>query len=649
MSTADQRETGAHLNVENIGGIATTSVTVPPGVTALVGENATNRTSLLKALMAACGTEQIPLKGDADEGRVELTLDGTTYNRQLRRHQGGVHAEGDPYLDDPTVADLFAFLLEPNQARRAVERGDDLRELIMRPVDTDAIHAEIDRLESERRRIDEQLDELDDIRGRLPELEQRRRQLGEQIEGKTEELEAKKAELDQADADLDETRTEKADLDAKLEELSSVRTTLEDTRSTLETERESLANLRDERATVETELNDLTDVPLGEIQELDTELEQLRERKQTIETAMNQLQRVIQFNETMLDGENDEMLEAVQDIVDEDTTITDQLLDQSAVVCWTCGTEVDRDDIETTLDSLRDIRKAKLNEVNDIDSRIDEIQDEKQELEDHQRQRDRLERRLSNLDAEIDETEETIERLETRREGLTDEIEQLENEIEALESETYSELLELHKEVNQLEFEREQLEEEREEIESEIAEREARLEKEDDLRAQRDAIQEELVDQRTRIEQLEADVVEEFNTQMEELLDLLHFTNLERIWLERREAEPRERQQGITSTVFDLHVVRATADGATYEDTVAHLSESEREVTGLVFALAGYLAHDVYETLPFLLLDSLEAIDSSRIGTLIDYVSDYAEYVVVALLPQDATALDEDYCRITDI
>jgi len=29
------------------------------------------------------------------------------------------------------------------------------------------------------------------------------------------------------------------------------------------------------------------------------------------------------------------------------------------------------------------------------------------------------------------------------------------------------------------------------------------------------------------------------------------------------------------------------------------LSESEREVTGLVFALAGYLVHDVHETVPF--------------------------------------------------
>jgi len=72
-------------------------------------------------------------------------------------------------------------------------------------------------------------------------------------------------------------------------------------------------------------------------------------------------------------------------------------------------------------------------------------------------------------------------------------------------------------------------------------------------------------------------------------------------------------------------------------------------VTGLVFALAGYLVHDVHEEVPFMLLDSLEAIDSDRIAALVDYLSEYASYLVVALLPEDAQALDDDYTRITDI
>jgi len=69
-----------------------------------------------------------------------------------------------------------------------------------------------------------------------------------------------------------------------------------------------------------------------------------------------------------------------------------------------------------------------------------------------------------------------------------------------------------------------------------------------------------------------------------------------------------------------------------------------------VFALAGYLVHDVHEELPFMLLNSLEAIDSARIAALIEYFKDYVDYLVVALLPEDAQALDEDkHRKITSI
>ena len=136
---------------------------------------------------------------------------------------------------------------------------------------------------------------------------------------------------------------------------------------------------------------------------------------------------------------------------------------------------------------------------------------------------------------------------------------------------------------------------------------------------------------------------------MATVLDILGYDNLERIWIEQVERTVREGRRNGTKTLFELHIVRSTQGGATFEDTIDHLSESEREVTGLVFALAGYLVHDVYETVPFMLLDSLEAIDSERIANLIEYVADYAEFLVVALLPEDAQALDDTYARVTEI
>jgi hypothetical protein len=136
---------------------------------------------------------------------------------------------------------------------------------------------------------------------------------------------------------------------------------------------------------------------------------------------------------------------------------------------------------------------------------------------------------------------------------------------------------------------------------------------------------------------------------MNTVLEILEYANLERIWIEQVEREVREGRRKVTRSVFELHVVRTSASGAAYEDTVDHLSESEREVTGLVFALAGYLAHEVYETVPFMLLDSLEAIDSARIATLVEYLVEYTGYLLVALLPEDAAALPDDYERVTEI
>ena len=132
---------------------------------------------------------------------------------------------------------------------------------------------------------------------------------------------------------------------------------------------------------------------------------------------------------------------------------------------------------------------------------------------------------------------------------------------------------------------------------------------------------------------------------MTAILDVLGYENIERIWIERVADDGRGGEQ----QRFELHVVRTTESGAAYEDTVDHLSESEREVTGLIFALAGYLVHDVHETVPFMLLDSLEAIDADRIARLVDYFAEYATYLVVALLPEDAEALDSSCSRITEI
>jgi len=641
------------VRAENIGGIDETEVTLHRGITALTGRNATNRTSLLQAVMAALGSDDASLKADADDGRAALEVGDETYERTLHRRNGTVVTEGEPYLEDSELADLFAFLLEDNEARRAVARGDDLRDIIMRPVDTAAIREEISRTEQEKRDVDQRLSKLENLSAKLPDLEQKRTRLSGEIEELREELAEAEERVEAAEAGVEETREEKDELDAKLDELQETRSELERVRRRIDTERESIDALEDERDELAGELEDAPDRPDEEMDRLEAEITRLQNEKEELTAEISQLQSTIQFNE--------EMLESAEGPVDtggsgsgagDGGDVTDQLLPDSnseTVECWTCGSSVARDQIATTVEQLQSTRQERLDERSELSTALREARSELSDLRDRRDEHERTRKKLDGVEEEIEERTERVEQYEERRSELTDEIAALEAEVERLEDDVQDELLDQHKEVNELEFELERVEEEREDVEEEIASIEERLDEREELEERREAIADELTELRTRIDRIEADAVDAFNEHMEQVLDVLGYENLDRIWIERTEREVREGRRKVEKSSFDLKIVRSTDSGAAYEDDIDHLSESEREVTGLVFALAGYLVHDVHETVPFMLLDSLEAIDSARIADLIEYFRDHVPYLTVALLEEDAAALEAPHERVTEI
>ena len=643
----------ARVSVSNVGGIDETAVDLPPGVTVLSGKNATNRTSFLQSIMAAMGSRRATLKGDADTGSVELEFDGATATRTLERADGTVSYSGEPYLEDPTVAELFAFLLENNDARRAVARGDDLLDIIMRPVDVDELTAEIERLEAEKADINDELADVDSRKRELPDLEARREALRDEIADVQAALEAKETEIEASNQDLKESREDQQRLQEKLEALSDTRSELESIRRDIDTKTESISSLRQQRRELEAVLDELPDAPMDEHATLDDDVAALREQKRRLNAEVSELQSVIHFNEDMLSEANDDLLAslAADDTDASDESVTDQLLasESSRVACWTCGTTVDREQIESTLATLRETREAKMNDVSAVEAELEEVQSARREAKRKQEEREQTRARIEDIDVEIDRHESAIESLQGDRDELQAEIESLQDAVDELESADFGDVLDLHREANELEFELQQLEADLESVTDEIETIESELERAEDLRERREELLDELTEVRTRIDRLEEDAVEAFNEHMDAILDVLGYENLERIWIERLERTVREGREKVERTVFELHVVRTTDNGTAYEDTIDHLSESEREVTGLIFALAGYLVHDVHETVPFMLLDSLEAIDSNRIAALVEYFSAFPEYLVVALLPEDAQALGDDYSRVTEI
>jgi chromosome segregation ATPase len=392
---------------------------------------------------------------------------------------------------------------------------------------------------------------------------------------------------------------------------------------------------------------ELPSVETENLADINDRLETLRQRERSLDTTINNLQGIIQFNEGILDGDQPQILDHLE--ADDGGDVTEQLLEDETLSCWTCGSEVEREAVETTLNRLRSLRAEQFDEIDVIREEIDDLEAQKRDIEESKEERESVTERLDRVETEIADREATLEELEAEHDDLEGRVETLEETVDDLEAENDDERFELQREVNRLEFQLRQQEKKLDDIESEIEEIDERLDEREALEARREEVQAELEELRTRIERTETDAIEAFNEHMEEVLDVLEYSNIERIWLERTERQVTQGRKRVDKTVFDLHIVRSTADGATYEDSIDHLSESEREVTGLVFALAGYRVHDVHEQLPFMLLDSLEALDSDRIAALIEYFEPHVDHLVAALLPEDAAALDEDYQRVTDI
>lgn len=641
MTTHESTTRHITVSASGIGGIDETEVSLEAGVNLLVGRNATNRTSFLQAIIAGLGSDAASLKADREEGAVELTIDGTTCTRSLTRTAGGIQFDGEPYLDDPTIADLFAFLLESNEARQSVRAGSGLRDVLLRPIDTDEIDNQIRELQTERTRIDDRIEALERKRDQLPALEKRRKALEEKRTAARDTLEELREELAAADADLETKQDAQEELEGTLDELQGARTELDSVHRRLETERIALESARTEQEKLEAEREALPETDEQKIAALEAELSTLRQRKRTLDSRISKLNQIIQFNEELLaaDGTLGELFDD-----EESTTPTDALVEDETT-CWTCGSSIETNAVEGMVEQLRATSNRMRTKRREIEDSLESVREERDGLAEAQEQFEEIATQLEELGQSVERREERIAELESEEVTLQERIESLEAAVDRLEGVSDSEVLELHRRVTEQERTVEKRRDALSEVVGEIEELEAAGEEIENLERQREQISEQLTELRTRIDRIEANAVEAFNEHMDSLLDLLEYENIARVWIEQQ----NDSAQNADTSRFDLHIVRTMADGTTYEDTIDHLSESERELVGLVFALAGYLVHEVYEMVPVMVLDSLEAIDADRIAALIGYLSEYSPIIVAALLQEDAQALDPSYCRIEHI
>lgn len=617
------------VDVTNIGGIRNGEVTFTSGVNVLTGSNATNRTSLLRAMAGGLGGTAGVLRRGADSGTVRISLNGAEYTRRYERAGATVKTDGDPYTDDETIVDLFACLLEDNPIRRAVRAGDDLTDLLLAPVDTDELEEQIASRQSKRDHIDERLNEIDRERKRLPRLEERRTSL----EGDIADLEAELEELRQQTEAMATEATQSEEVESLRRSFEEIQTELEQTESELETQRDVRDQLKSELEDVRAELSE-HETHEQELDELDREIKRLQGKESELSTTINQLSTVLKQNKEILAGE--------EPLVGE-LAVTDDPLDEldpqrQSIECWTCGSRVQRQAVADQLEVIERLVERKRREREQVREELSDRRSERDSLQQELERHETLTERRTEIESELERRADSIQALVSQVDELREELADTQAELEALEDDGDSERFDHYERISELEYERGQLEQELREVEDEINEVEYELGKYDDLEARRDDLTRQIGELRSRVEEIQREIVETFNGHMESVLDHLGYDNVERIWLERRTVDGE--------TTFDLHVVREDDTGAVYEDSVDHLSESEREVVGLVVALTGYLTHDVRERVPLLLLDSLEAIDADRIAALVEYVQSHTEFLVLALLDEDAAGLPDSYRRV---
>ena len=213
------------IDIERIAGILHGSATIKPGLNAVQAANWQGKSSFVEAVKTALGTSTELTEG-ADSGRVDLQTPTKDVTVQLFRNDSAVSREGTPYLDDQydvVRAELFACLDEHNEIRGAVRRGENLEDVLLRPLDFQNIDEQIAKLKRERERVESELSQANEASKRLPSVQEKVTRLNREIEElreKREEIELRDDESeDTTQQQLDRARSEKRQAEKRVDQI----------------------------------------------------------------------------------------------------------------------------------------------------------------------------------------------------------------------------------------------------------------------------------------------------------------------------------------------------------------------------------------------------------------------------------------------
>lgn len=655
MASQQIKDESITVSLKRIGGIDTLDLDIPLGVTILAGDNATNRTSTLYGIMAALGSEHpgITVKTGYDEGEATITIGDDSFSTTVSRSGTDSIVTGDNYLDNPTPADQYAFLLRDNPIRQTIETGGDLYSILMDPVDTEAIEAKIDELRTQRKTLTSQIEDAQEAADILPKLEEKRTESANELE----ELKEKEAEIKAKQQEI--RKQASPERKEELEQITTKRETKQEQLEQVEREIGRVEN-RLERAKEKYETLDVPDVDIedlktdrdqleAEITALKPQRRELKQAKSKIINAQNTAQDLLQTDEsltatlTSLPRQIDiptGPLSLTKDPSAEE--LTDELSAGKQLYCTACGSETNADGVQAVIDQYKELKQALTDEINSIETEIDSIEQEITDIETTITSYDNTIGEISKSEDVINDAENELKTLSEEKEKLEAKVEELHTKENKLEQEiTDTEDIEtIQSNLSNVQNRITNVSRTLDEINNKIDNKEAEAEREQELLDERDAIIDEYEAKVDEIDRIEKELVEQFNNNMDEILSILSYKNIARAWIERKSPSGED-------TDFELHIVRETKEGV-QEGRIEHLSESERAVIGLTVGLTGYLVHDIASDCPVMLLDSIEMIDSTRIKKLLEFFGTRTDYLIVALLSEDANQMPSDQFTIVE-
>ncbi|MCD2200943.1 chromosome segregation protein SMC [Halobacterium sp. KA-4] len=600
-----------NLEIENIGGIRFGETSLSPGSNIVQASNFQGKSSLLAAIQTAMGTtgqfgEQHPLMERADEGHVTLETEDGTYKTTLERTVGveedTITRSGDTYLtdeQDQVAARLFACLGENNPVRAAVREKDQekLTELLTKPLETENIDLRIKNLQSEIADINDDLKQADRAMDKLPAAQEDVTQLEK-------ELEELKEQRDELEEKVDED-TEQRDL---RNELTSKQSDLDRKKSQLERLEKQIGRRENQLEQKQEELEEL-EVP--EELDLDTNVNEKQERVKELELKINLLGDLYRSNKAVLD-ENELAL-----ITDVERNISGDTFD-----CFVCGQDTSEEDVQEQLEAIKQKQQSLEEQKAELDQEISKIQQRKREIRSNRQKKEELETDIKQLKVDIQEDEQEVEGVKSDIEALEDEVEELDakyEEAEEEEEEFSSELKTVQQKIGTTENKLSRAKDKLERLDEEASGR-------DEIQAKLDEKKNELKELRQRRNKKYSELVDQFDEAMDEIMNT---------FAPGFDGARLDKTMDTNKTIDKFEIVVAReVDGKGRNTDLSNLSEGERELVGIVTALAGYRTFNVSERVPCILLDGIGQLAAEHIRHMIDYLEDTTEILVTTAYPE---------------